>query len=306
MLDKFEDIFIIGGTGFTGARIAKASVGLGKKVFILSRSSESNKKITGLNAVPISGNLDGNDLGAFFDEVKEPKSTLFIYTASMGFGHIEGVVRRLESSGIKRAIFTSTSSIYTSLPVSSKPIRLKAEQAVMSSSLDWTIIRPTMIYGDIGDRNMERLINLVNKLPIVVLPLIDNGDALQQPVHVDDLVNVILTAADIDIAIGKAYDIGGRDSITLKNLFKQVSETARKKPILVNVPSRSVASFVRLYGKITKNPKLKEEQINRLAENKNVDISNAINDLNYQPRSFSDGIKEELQKITLNSNIKFK
>jgi nucleoside-diphosphate-sugar epimerase len=297
MLNDYKDVFVIGGTGFTGTRIVKALIGADKNVFVLVRSIESANKIRALKAVPISGNLDGGDLEKFFDEVKEPKSTLFIYTASMGFGHIEEVLKYLELSQIKRAIFTSTSSIYTKLPVSSKPIRLKAEQAVMGSNLDWTIIRPTMIYGDTGDRNMERLIKVVNKLPIVLLPLVDKGQALQQPVHVDDLVNVILTAADTKKAVGKAYDIGGKDSMTLKILFEDVSHVTGKKLILVNLPSRYLAFLLRLYEKTTKKPKLKEEQIKRLAENKNVDISYAKNDLNYQPRSFFEGIKAEYEKI---------
>ena len=37
----------------------------------------------------------------------------------------------------------------------------------MKSNLEWTIIRPTMIYGSPRDRNMIRLIKWIDHLPIL-------------------------------------------------------------------------------------------------------------------------------------------
>ena len=54
---------------------------------------------------------------------------------------------RTEQAGIGRAVFVSTTAVTTALPAPSKRIRLAAERQIRYSRLQWTIIRPTMIYG---------------------------------------------------------------------------------------------------------------------------------------------------------------
>ena len=76
-----------------------------------------------------------------------------VYCASMGFGHLPHLVSQLERAGMRRAVFVSTTAVFTSLPSASRAVRLAAETAVKESRLDWTILRPTMIYGTGRDRN---------------------------------------------------------------------------------------------------------------------------------------------------------
>ncbi len=93
-----------------------------------------------LGAVAVDGSLDGGNIGRLFSSASNLKRTSFMYLASMGFGHVEPVVRALNESGIKRVLFTSTSSIFTKLPTSSREVRMKAEQTVKISNLDWKML----------------------------------------------------------------------------------------------------------------------------------------------------------------------
>ena len=87
----------------------------------------------------------------------------------------------------------------TELPVASKPIRERGEQLVRDSSVQWTILRPTMIYGTPADRNIARLVRFVSRWPVV--PIVA-PDALQQPVHVEDVATAVATALACPITIG--------------------------------------------------------------------------------------------------------
>ena len=118
--------------------------------------------------------------------------------ASLGFGHAPAIVAAAVGAGLGRAVFVSTTAVATGLPARSKAVRLAAEATVRSSGLAWTILRPTMIYGAPGDRNMSRLLALLIRarrglpgvgLP-VVLPVPGGGRGLQQPVHVADIAGV--------------------------------------------------------------------------------------------------------------------
>ncbi len=295
MIGKYSDIYIIGGSGFTGKRIVARLIENGVNVYALSRSNEANRTLETLGANPVNGDLSNSEsLSRFFEKINNNESTAFIFVSSMGQYSITDIVSLLRHYDIKRAIFTSTSSIFTKLPVKSKQPRLAAEQAIMQSDLDWTIVRPTMIYGAQGDRNLERLIQYIVKLPIPIFPLFDGGTALQQPIHVDDLANVYIELLSSVVGIGKAYNIGGPNPITLKELFDITIGVLNKKSLFVKLPVPYVARFIHLYESLSKHPKLKKEQILRITENKNVDITPAIDDLNFNPRSFFEGISSEV------------
>ncbi len=297
MLETFDEVIIVGGSGFTGQRVVKKLTELDKKVYGLARSSVAKNILEAIGAVAVAGSLDEGNIGRLLSSASNLERTAFMYLASMGFGHVEPVVQALNESGIKRALFTSTSSIFTKIPTASKEVRMKAEDAVKISNLDWTIIRPTMIYGDIGDRNIERLIKYLMKSPFGVLPAIDRGDALQQPVHVEDLARAMVEALGRENAIGQSYEIGGPEALSLKELFKIVCNSVGKKFIPVEVPSRAILPIFNVYEKISKKPRIKGEQIKRITEDKNVSIEKARDQLNYNPRNFQQGVTEEFISI---------
>ena len=71
-----------------------------------------------------------------------------------------------------------------------------AERQIRESGLKWTILRPTMIYGAPGDRNLSRLLTAARHacpgLPVRCLPVPGGGRQLQQPVHVADVAGAVL------------------------------------------------------------------------------------------------------------------
>ena len=81
--------------------------------------------------------------------------------------NIDCVLACCANLNIKRVVFISSTSIFTRLNASSKAIRLRAEEKIKSSDLDWTIMRPTMIYGTPKDRNMIRLVEWIDKFNFV-------------------------------------------------------------------------------------------------------------------------------------------
>ena len=141
--------------------------------------------------------------------------------ASLGFGHAPAIVAAAEEAGLRRAVFVSTTSIFTKLNAASKPVRLAAERCVQASGLDWTIVRPTMIYGGPGDRNMWRLLRFLRRSRLVPLP--DGGTTLQQPVHVADLAAAIVSVLDRDVAIGQAYDVAGPLLLSFREVIEQAA-----------------------------------------------------------------------------------
>lgn len=207
----------------------------------------------------------------------------------MGFGHVPRAIAQLESAGIRRAIFVSTTAIFTNLPSASRDVRLEAEASVRDSSLDWTIVRPTMIYGTVRDRNISRLLGYLKRWP--VFPMC--GNALWQPIYVLDLADAIVAALDAPAAIGQAYNLAGAYPTRFDELVRTAARTIVRQVHLVRVPLFAGVLAARLTRAVT------PEQVRRLAEDKAFDYSAATHDFGFHPRSFAEGVRLEARSMRL-------
>lgn len=283
-------ILVTGGSGFLGRRVIPRLLVDGRDVVALARSPESTNTVEAMGATAITGDLD--DVTSTRAAFSASGAEILVNLASLGFGHAPTVVDAALGAGIRRAIFVSTTAIFTALPAPSKKVRLEAEETIRSSTLDWTIIRPTMIYGGPDDRNMARLLQLIRRSPVVPLP--GGGDKLQQPVHVEDLARTIVAAVDHPASIGRAYDVAGPEPLTLRSVVTQASEALGRRPLAVPVPLGPLKWLVARYERLAADPRLKVEQLDRLEEDKAFDIQAAVEDLGHAPRPFSEGITSEV------------
>ena len=282
-------VHVTGGSGFLGGCVIPRLLAAGHEPSALARTNVAADRVAALGAKPVLGDLgDPASVDAAF---LESGAEALVNLASLGFGHAPTIVAAAEEAGLKRAVFVSTTSIFTRLPTASKPVRVAAEETIKTSLLDWTIVRPTMIYGLPGDRNMARLLRGLRRLP--TLPLPGGGTGLQQPVHVDDLAAAIVTALGRPESLHKAYDLAGPEPMTLRAVIQQAAAAIDRRPRLVSVPLGPAVAAVRLYERVAPSPRLKSEQLARLAEDKVVDIGPARADLGFAPRSFADGIRAE-------------
>jgi uncharacterized protein YbjT (DUF2867 family) len=279
---------LTGASGFLGGSVVPDLVDRGHDVVALTRSATAAAAMARLGAEVVPGDLD--DPAGIDEAFNRSGADALVNLASLGFGHAPTIVAATEEAGIKRAVFVSTTAIFTTLPTASRAVRVAAEDMIRSSGLRWTIVRPTMIYGRPGDRNLARLLTFVRRSPLVPLP--GGGHRLIQPVHVDDLAEFIGTALESDAAISRAFDVAGPESLTLRGMVETAGWAVGRRPRVVSVPLGPAVAAVRVYERFSAKPKLKVEQLLRLDEDKTFDIGEAVS-LGYAPRSFAEGIEEE-------------
>ena len=286
-------VLLTGATGFTGSRVLPLIVAQATRVRCLVRSAEKAAGPEGLGAEIVLGDMgDPAALARAF-----AGCDTLVNIASMGFGHGPLIVRAAQAAGVRRAIFMSTTAIFTSLNVKSKTVRLQAETAVRGSGLEWTILRPTMIYGSDRDRNICRLIWYLRRFP--VLPVFGNGDSLLQPVYVDDLAAGVIAALRTEATVRKEYNLAGDRPMTFNLLVRTVSALMGRKTRFWHLPGPLAVKTLWLAEHCRIKLPLKSEQVARLFEDKVFSWADAGRDFGYAPRSFAEGVRLEIHSMGL-------
>jgi nucleoside-diphosphate-sugar epimerase len=152
-----------------------------------------------------------------------------------------------------------------------------------------------MIYGRPGDRNVERLVRLVRRSPVIPLP--GGGHGLQQPVHVDDLADAVVRCLERENTVGHSFDLAGPEPLTLRELVETTAAALGRTVRLVPVPLRAAVAGARVYERIRRQPGLRAEQLERLGEHKAFDISEAVDALGFGPRPFAEGMRLEVSLL---------
>ena len=286
---KFKKLIVTGANGFTGRHVCEELISRNIKFSVILRPGTNSYWMNKKNVSVFYSDLnDGNNLSKILKNFD-----YLINIASLGFGSAMPIVKACENASLKRVIFLSSTSIFTSLNASSKNIRNKAENIIKNSSLIWSIIRPTMIYGTPKDRNMIKLISWIDKTPI--MPIFGDGNSLQQPVYVKDLARFIVDILDNKDSYKNDFNISGKNSLTFNEIIKEISEILNKKPLKIYLPYLLCARILRLFEYLNINFPLKSEQILRLNEDKSFSYSKAKSLIGYRPIDFKNGINNEIK-----------
>lgn len=212
-----------------------------------------------------------------------------------GMAQAAWLVPALERASVRSGVFVSSAGVHTRLASAGADAKRRGEAVLRASRLGHVILRPSMIYGAPGDRNLARLLGWLERVPL--LPLPGGGGTLQQPIHVDDLVAAILAALDAPAGTRAEYDVGGPAPMPLRELVRVCAEELGRPAWLLPLPLGPAHRAVVLARRLRLPCPVRPEQVLRLAESKAVDVGPLMRDLGVAPRPFRDGIRAEIAAL---------
>ena len=232
---------------------------------------------------------------------------LFLSEALLGVDtivHIAGIhwSRQLTTAAagnfVRRMIMVHTTGIYSKYKEAGEEYRNIDDFVYMmskSKNILLTILRPTMIYGTISDRNVARFIRLVDRFPVV--PVVNNAMYELQPVHFMDLgkayLDVLLSE---EITGGHDYILSGGEEILLRDMLIEMGAYLSKKMRFFNVPFPIAYAGAWMIYLLSGTKADYREKVQRLCEPRVYPHEEASRDFGYNPRKFRSAIGDEVRE----------
>ena len=291
-------VLLIGATGFLGPHVLEKLLNKGCRVTCLVRTSSNTLKLTdtagkqGKKVILAAGNLQSAD--SMVSLLKEAESAVYM----VGLEHtdlLENFLDAARRAGLKRAVFISSTTVLIPLKSTVKDRKLNSENLIINSGLDYTILRPSMIYGSGDDNNFSKMIEFIKKRGFFVT--FGSGNNLIQPVYIKDVAGAIASSVDNKKTYNKIYNIAGREPVKYNRMLEIVQSKLKRRFNVIRVPLGAAVFLVTIYAAIFKNPSLTPDQIERMGVDKTYSYQEAARDFDFSPINFEEGIERLIKEL---------
>jgi len=267
-------ILVTGGTGFVGSRIVHALRAEGRDVRALVRRPESGAHLASLGVELVAGDVtDAASLAAAADGCTQVIHLVGILKGKPGdFERVmthgtQNVIAAAKGAGIERFVLMSAlgTTVTTKDAIPYFGAKFAMEQDTVASGLEYTIFRPSFVFGRGGA--LATFMKQVRYSPVV--SVIGSGQGRVQPIWIDDVAEHFARALDTPAAANKTFEIGGPDIVTWDELYRTIAKVLGKRRALAHIPAGLASTGARATQWIPKAP-LSADQVAMIEAGDNV------------------------------------
>src|SRR5262245_45879295 len=295
------NVLVTGGTGFVGGEIVTQLHKAGYTVHLLSRKADAPRPMGVeihcgdiLRSESVANACAGMDAVIHLAGIiSEAGDQTYENVHLLG---THNVIQGAKRAGVRRFIHMSALGTRPNAAARYHQTKWAAEELVCGSGLDWTIFRPSIIYGP-NDGFVNRFATLIRLLPIV--PIVGSGETKLQPVPVEAVAHAFVLALTEPAATGATFDLCSRETWTLNEIVDQIMWVMNLRRRTLHLPlviaRAQAAAFEFLFATLFRRPPpLNRDQVLMLQED-NVGNGRAAEALfGLQPGSFRQGIESYL------------
>ena len=267
-------VLVTGATGFVGPRIVHALRTEGRDVRALVRRPDRGAHLASLGVELATGDVtDPASLAAAADgcthvvhlvAILKGKPHDFERVMTRG---TQNVIAAAKGAGIERFVLMSAlgTTVTTKDVVPYFGAKFAMEQDTIMSGLEYTIFRPSFVFGRGGA--LATFVKQVKYSPIVTV--IGSGKQRVQPIWIDDVAEHFARALDTPAAANKTFEIGGPDIVTWDELYRTIAKVLGKRRALAHIPASLARNGARATQWIPKAP-LSADQVAMIEAGDNV------------------------------------
>jgi uncharacterized protein YbjT (DUF2867 family) len=243
-------ILVTGANGFVGSHTVPALLDAGHRIAAIVRDDDARVEVLRrlsadqraavdirLGDVTKPETLEGSvrDADAILHLVAIPRD--LDGGRSLRRVNTDGTANMLAAAtraGIRRFIHQGALGVVDDPALHYASSKAQAEALVRTSGLDWTITKPSLLFGP-RDGFFNILADLVRMSPGIV-PLAGGGTARFQPLAIEDLARILRAVIEDDATIGQSYELGGPAYWTYREIVREVLRGMGKRRALIPMP----------------------------------------------------------------------
>lgn len=294
-------IFVTGGSGFVGKAVINDLLNQKHEVCALIRKSQmltENPNLTTVigdttKAGSLKNLLTGYDavihlVGIIREFPRRGVTFERLHTQST-----QNIVRAASEQGVTRYLHMSANGTREKAVSQYHQTKWAAEEIVRQSGLDWTIFRPSLIFGS-DDEFINMLARMIKLLPVV--PVFGDGRYQIQPVHVDDVAAAFISALGTHTSFKKIYCCCGPQSYSYDQLLDTIGlALGHQKSIhKIHQPLMLIKPVVALLQSLPFFP-ITKDQLQMLIEGNNCNDNSWSEDLKITPMNLEQSIASYLK-----------
>ena len=265
------NVALIGGTGYVGSYITDELIKNEHIPRLLVRKGSDHKVMQMDKCDIVTGDID--DDAAIVSTLEGCDAVIYLIALirefpkkgltneKLQFRGSEKVANIAQKLGVKRFLLMSAIGASPD-PNGSKYMQAKhlSEQAIKNTKLNWTILRPSSLFGDPRGGDRPEFCMMLDKLMFNLVPYpnffpfpapsfftgvspLDSGNYALSMVHVKDVASVFVKSLSDDDTIKKTIKIGGNREVSWNEIVKSIASVTGQKVIMLPVPF-FVISFV--------------------------------------------------------------
>ena len=257
------NILVIGASGFVGKPLARALLSDGHAVRCLARTPARVQELADAGGEVAVGDISeaasmqralaGMDAVYISIHTLSPQPAS---TAGQGFVDVEltglqNIVAACRANGVRRLIYVTFLGVAPDSPSAWVRGRWQAEQLLLGSSLDVTILRPGQIVG-VGGQGFDMMVGQAKKSVAVML---GSGQQKWRNIALSDLVYSLVGVLGDPRSYGHAYDVGCDAILTNDQMVDITADLlGRRPPRKLHLSPKLLSTFAPLIERLAKLP----------------------------------------------------
>lgn len=291
-------ILVTGGTGLVGRHLVRTLIKKGHHVRCLVREPQKARELLPSGSELVQGEI--NDPVAVKDACTGVDKVINLVAIIREKGedtferiNVEGTLNLVIAVGqanVKHFIQVSALGSCDDPKYKYAYSKWRGEAAVKQSGLVWTIVRPSVIYGE-GFGFLNRLMQSLQMFPRAFVAIPGKGSTLFQPIAVEDVVRCLIRICEQPNMVGKTIEIGGPEHLSyvqiLDGLMKQLGEKRYK----LYIPLPLIRLVVPLLSSILQDPPVSPVELKQMELESITDLDAVEKNFGFRPKAFHDGLK---------------
>ncbi|HEX4209345.1 MAG TPA: NAD(P)H-binding protein [Candidatus Binataceae bacterium] len=256
---------VTGAFGYSGSYITRLLLDRGDRVRTLTNHPGDPQRFGGRLEVAPLNFAEPATLARHLEGVVTLFNTYWIRFPFRGVDFHRAVsnVRTLFNSAraaqVSRVVHISITGASTTLDLPYFRGKGLTEQALISSGLNYAILRPALIYGP-EDILINNIAWLLRRSPLFTLP--GSGNYRVQPIFIEDLARLAIAGSERDD--NYIIDAVGQETYSFNSLLGMLKQAIGSRAIIIHVPPFAVRAIAGLIGRITGDVTLTWDEIKGL------------------------------------------